>query len=153
VPRQWIDRVFHEFSKRNDLVALSGPYIYYDIPALTNLFIRLYYSLGLLFHLLNHRLLRSGAMLQGGNFVLKRSALERIGGFDVDITFFGEDTDVARRIQREGYVRFTFNLPMYTSGRRLNREGVFRAAYVYVANHLWVLFFKKPLTKSFRDIR
>lgn len=153
VPRRWINTVFREFSRRSELVALSGPYIYYDISTLTNWFIRLYYALGLLFHLFNHRVLHSGALLQGGNFVLKRSALERIGGFDVSIAFFGEDTDIARRIQREGSVRFTFKLPMYTSGRRLKREGVLRAAYVYVANHLWVLFFKKPLTKSFRDIR
>ena len=153
VPRGWIDKAISEFSKRGDLVALSGPYIYYDIPARTNFFIRLYYSVGLLFHLWNHRVLHSGALLQGGNFVLKRSALERVGGFDVDIAFFGEDTDIARRIQREGSVRFTFKLPMYTSGRRLKREGVLRTASVYVTNHLWVLFFKKPFTKSFRDIR
>lgn len=153
VPKGWIDRVLAEFARKSDLVALSGPYIYYDIPPVTNFFVQLYYSAGFLFHLFNHHVLRSGALLQGGNFVLKRSALERVGGFDVDIAFFGEDTDIARRIQREGSVRFTFKLPMYTSGRRLKREGVLRTASVYVTNHLWVLFFKKPFTKSFRDIR
>ncbi|MGB2791369.1 MAG: glycosyltransferase [Candidatus Moraniibacteriota bacterium] len=153
VPRGWIDRVFREFSRRNDLVALSGPYIYYDIPAFTNFFVRVYYLFGFLFHFFNQHVLRSGAMIQGGNFVLKRSALESIGGFDVDIAFFGEDTDIARRIQKEGFVRFTFALPMRTSGRRLKREGVLSAAFFYVSNHLWILFFKKPFTKSFRDIR
>ena len=153
VPKEWIDRVLAEFSRKNDLVALSGPYIYYDIPPVTNFFVQLYYSAGFLFHLFNHHVLRSGALIQGGNFVLKRSALERIGGFDIDIAFFGEDTDIARRIQKEGRVRFTFSLPMRTSGRRLNREGVLRTASVYTVNHLWVLFFKKPFTKSFRDIR
>ncbi|QQS16162.1 MAG: glycosyltransferase [Candidatus Moraniibacteriota bacterium] len=153
IPKGWIDRVLAEFARKNNLVALSGPYIYYDISPVTNFFIRLYYSAGFLFHLFNHHVLRSGALIQGGNFVLRRSALEKIGGFDVTITFFGEDTDIARRIQKEGRVRFTFSLPMRTSGRRLNREGVFRAASVYTVNHLWVLFFKRPFTKSFRDIR
>ncbi len=153
VPEGWIDTVFREFSMRPDLVALSGPYTYYDIKTFTNTLIRIYYFAGLLFHLFNHRVLRSGAMIQGGNFVLKRAALERIGGFDVGIAFFGEDTDIARRIQREGRVRFTFDLPMRTSGRRLNRDGVFFSAVLYVANHFWVLFFKRPFTKSFRDIR
>ncbi len=40
---------------------------------------------------------RTGSMLQGGNFVVTREALEKIGGYDTSIAFYGEDADVARR--------------------------------------------------------
>jgi len=53
------------------------------------------------------------------------------GGFDTSITFYGEDTDVARRISRVGTVKWTFKLPMYTSGRRLAHDGVMRTGIRY----------------------
>ncbi len=118
----WVDKVLKEFSENQNLVALSGPYIYHDLSKAHNFFIRIYYCLGYLSHIVNHSILGVGAMLQGGNFILKRSALEKIGGFDTNIIFYGEDTDIARRIQKVGRVKFTFKLPMYTSGRRLKKE-------------------------------
>ena len=45
-------------------------------------------------------MLRAGSMVQGGNFVLRRNGLEKIGGFDTTIAFYGEDTDMARRMNR-----------------------------------------------------
>ena len=92
-------------------------------------------------------------MVQGGNFIVKRSALEKIGGFDTSIEFYGEDTDVARRLNGFGDVKFTFSLPIYASGRRLYGEGVFRAGMRYAANFFWVSYFKKPLTKKYSDFR
>ncbi len=86
-------------------------------------------------------------------FILKRSALEKIGGFDTNIIFYGEDTDIARRIQKVGRVKFTFKLPMYTSGRRLKKEGILTMALRYPINYIWVTIFKKPFTKDYLDVR
>ena len=36
-----------------------------------------------------------GAVLYGGNFAVRREALEAIGGFDTSIEFPGEDTNLA----------------------------------------------------------
>lgn len=149
----WIDKVFAEFSADQRLAALSGPYIYYDLPALTNMATRLFYYFGYAIYLVNHHLLKKGSMLQGGNFILRRSALEKIGGYDTSIEFYGEDTDIARRVQAAGRVLFTFRLPMYTSGRRLEKEGVIVMGLKYGINHLWILLFKKPFTRNYIDIR
>jgi GT2 family glycosyltransferase len=92
-------------------------------------------------------------MLQGGNFILKKSALDEVGGFNTDIDFYGEDTDIARRIQRAGYVKFTFKLPMYSSGRRMAKEGLFATGLRYALNYLWILILKKPFTQTSTDIR
>ena len=92
-------------------------------------------------------------MLQGGNFILKRSALENIGGFNTDIKFYGEDTDIARRIKNQGEVIFTYDLPMYTSARRLKKEGLVKMGAKYAANYFWTIIFKKPLTKNYMDVK
>jgi len=149
----WIDKVLEEFSKNQKLVALSGPFIYYDLSRIHNLLVRAYYYIGYPSYIVNHFILRVGAMLQGGNFIIKRAALEKIGGFDTNISFYGEDTDIARRIQKVGRVKFTFKLPMYTSGRRLKKEGILTMALRYPVNYIWVTFFKKPFTKNYLDVR
>lgn len=153
IPNGWIEKVFINFSNNPNLAALSGPYIYYDLPKFTNILVRIFYSLGYVLYSLNRYILRKGAMLQGGNFVLRRTALDKIGGFDTNIEFYGEDTDIARRIQLVGQVLFTFDFKMSTSGRRLAKEGILTMGWKYGVNHIWTLIFKKPFTKNYIDIR
>lgn len=153
LPKGWIKKVFKEFSKNKKLAGLSGPYIYHDLSWVTNAMVHVYYFIGYSLHLINHHILGIGAMLQGGNFILRRSDLEKVNGFNLDIDFYGEDTDIARRIQKVGRVKFTFRLPMYTSGRRLKEEGLVVSAFRYGANHFSTIFLKKPITKKYSDIR
>jgi glycosyltransferase involved in cell wall biosynthesis len=152
MPPGWIAKVQKEFSKNKDLAALSGPYIYYDRSRLLNVLVWSYYFLGYLMHLVNHRLLKIGAMLQGGNFILKRIHLEEIGGFDTSIEFYGEDTDIARRIQKTGRVKFSFLLPMRTSGRRLSKEGLIATSSKYIINHFWIIVFKRPFRHRYTHV-
>ena len=153
VPSGWLDRVFREFSRNANLVALSGPLVYYDLPWIHRAQTRAFYYFGYGTYLLNHFILHKGGMLQGGNFVIRRSALEAIGGYDRSIDFYGEDTDIARRMQKAGRIKFTFRLPMYSSGRRVAKEGLFATGLRYALNYLWVIFFKKPLNTRSTDIR
>jgi len=148
LPTGWIEKVFAEFAKHKKLVGLSGPYVFYDMSKFDNLQVRLFYYLGYIAYLFNHFIFRKGGMLQGGNFVVKRTALEEIGGYDTNILFYGEDADIARRLQKTGYMKFTFGLPMLSSGRRLTNEGILIAGYKYAANYFSILFFKKPYAKN-----
>jgi GT2 family glycosyltransferase len=92
-------------------------------------------------------------MVQGGNFVLRRDALVKIGGFNTAIAFYGEDTDIARRLNCVGKVKFTFDLKMFSSARRLKQEGMLTIAARYTINYLWTTFRKKPFTEEYIDIR
>lgn len=152
-PRGWLTRVVSEFEHNSKLVALSGPYIYYDLNALERACVKVFYFFGWLFYLVNHYVLHRGAMLQGGNFVLRRSAWEQAGGFDSSISFYGEDTDVARRITPYGEVKWTWGLPMYASGRRLAEEGLPRVAYIYAMNFFSISLTGRPYTHTYTDIR
>lgn len=153
LPPGWIAEVQRNFERDPKLVGLSGPFIYYDLSTFDQALVRVFYYAAYLIYLVNHYVLHVGSMIQGGNFVIKRSAWVSVGGFDKSIAFYGEDTDVAKRLSRVGKVRWTFKLPMRTSGRRLKEEGVFRTGWTYVVNYFWVTFAGRPLTKDYNDIR
>lgn len=152
LPPEWLEKVLNEFAKNNKLIALSGPIIYYDLPRRIKIQVKIFYLISYIVYLINHFVLGKGAVMQGGNSVIKKSALDKIGGYNTNITFYGEDTDLARRLQKIGYIKFTFDLPMYSSGRRLAKEGVLKTGLRYAINYFWVIFFKKPFTKSVNEI-
>ncbi len=153
LPAGWIDIVLRNFEKNKNLVALSGPYIYYDLSLWNRFLVRGFYYVAFFAYLLNRFVFRIGSMIQGGNFVIKRSAWEKVGGYDTSITFYGEDTDIAKRLSKVGAVKWTFKLPMLTSGRRLEHEGILQTAGKYVLNYLSVTFFGRPVTKKYTDVR
>jgi len=153
----WVQRVldtFADFERRGkSLVALSGPVVYYDLTPSQRVSVQLFYLLAFTLYALNRYVLRAGSMVQGGNFVLRRDALASIGGFNTSIAFYGEDTDIARRLNRVGKVVFTFRLKMFSSARRLKKEGMFTIGMRYTMNYLWTTFRKKPFTEEYIDIR
>jgi len=149
----WLETVFREFAADPELVCLSGPQLYYDAAWYVRLSSYLFYGLIFGTYLLNRFVLRTGSMAQGGNFICRREALERIGGFDTSIQFYGEDTDIAQRLYRLGNVKFTFQLPILASGRRLAAEGVLLTGLRYSLNYLWIVLFQRPFTLVSRDIR
>lgn len=153
IPEGWLARVLKEFEHDEKLAALSGPFVYHDLSALHRAGTRLWYYIGYLSHLVNHYIFHVGAMLQGGNFILRRTFLEQVGGFDTSIEFYGEDTDIARRISKVGKVKWSFALPMYASGRRLKHEGTLRTALTYAANYVYTTLRGKPLTVTYTDVR
>jgi len=153
VPPGWLDTALREFERNPKLVALSGPFIYYDLPPMKRFIASVYIRVYLVAHILVQDILRAGAILQGGNFVVRRSAMEKIGGFDTSIHFYGEDTDVARRISKVGRVKWTLKFPMYASGRRLAHEGMLRSGWRYALNFLTTTFAGRPWSETYSDIR
>ncbi|HVX82599.1 MAG TPA: glycosyltransferase family 2 protein [Devosiaceae bacterium] len=153
VPEGWLTTVVESFARDPKLVCLTGPYIYYDLSAWNRFLVRLFYGVTWLIYFVNHYVLRVGSVVQGGNFVFKRSAWLSVGGYDRTIAFFGEDTDVAVRLSKVGKVKWTWKLPMKTSGRRLEQEGVIKTAGTYTLNFFWVTFRGKPATTEYTDIR
>jgi len=152
--RGWIHTVQREFAARKRLVCLSGPYIYHDLSPLTRIAAVAWYIVALVIYgFVNQYVLHSGAMLQGGNHAVRRSALERIGGYNTAIAFHGEDTVTAFRLMRVGVVKFSFRLPIFTSGRRLRKEGVLRTAWTYALNSIFVILYGRSLSRAYTDVR
>jgi glycosyltransferase involved in cell wall biosynthesis len=147
------DAMTSKHARKRALVALSGPILYYDLTPRQRLLVHVFYLTAWATYVINRYILRVGSMVQGGNFVTSRQALEDIGGFNTAISFYGEDTDIARRLNAVGEVRFTFDLKMFSSARRLKNEGILTMAARYSINYLWTTFLKRPFTDTYTDIR
>ncbi len=153
LPPGWLDTVLAEFAGSPGLVALSGPFIHYDVPKRVRLVVAVFYRFAFASYLLVRFVFRAGSMMQGGNFVVLRKALAAADAFNPDFSFFGEDTELARRLSKVGAVKFSFALPAFSSGRRLTGQGLFRVALQYSVNFLWTVLFKRPFTLTWHDFR
>jgi glycosyltransferase involved in cell wall biosynthesis len=149
----WLCTALQEFRRNPGLAALSGPFIHYDLPRSAQLVAATFYRIAFVVYLLMRFVVRAGSMIQGGNFILSRSALESAGGFNPDFRFCGEDTELARRLSKVGAVKFSFALPAFSSGRRFAAEGLFRVGCRYATNYIWTILFRQPYSPTWLDFR
>ncbi|MGH9145852.1 MAG: glycosyltransferase family 2 protein, partial [Vicinamibacterales bacterium] len=134
--------------------AVSGSYRFYDWDLLGRLLLRLYdWSLAPLTHLLVQDVLGLGAVLYGGNFAVRRSALDRIGGFDTSIEFHGEDTNLGRRLAAVGRVRLSLSCWVYTSARRYQAMGRGAVFGLYIRNFWSEILRHRPSDATHQDVR
>lgn len=149
ITKKWFGIVIKRFSRDKRLVCLSGPYKYYDLSLWKRFFINLGYIA-----VYKPAFILTKAMVIGGNFVVRKEAMEMIGGFDTSINLFGDDMDLARRIKKIGKTSFSLRFYNFSSGRRFKEEGIIKTFLVsYVLNYVWITVFHKPLTKNHKDVR
>ncbi|HTP59526.1 MAG TPA: glycosyltransferase family A protein, partial [Spirochaetia bacterium] len=153
MPRGYLDRVVRSFAADSRLTLLTGPFLYRDLPQVSQVVTIIFYLFQAVPNIIGQRILKIGAVAQGGNFTARRSALQKVGGYNTSLTFYGEDTDIAIRLSRVGLVRFSFSVIMKTSGRRLRKQGVLRAGTLYALNIIFMMVRGRPLTRTHQDVR
>lgn len=147
VTEGWLKKVFKEFTRDPSVVAVSGPNIYYGFDFPWQI---MQWPVQIIWPLLSFLIL---GYYMGGNFAARRYALLAIGGFDTSISFYGEDAETARRLNKLGSVAFIPSMVVKTSARRFKAEGPLTTLATYTANHLAVAVTKKPVTREYKDIR
>jgi glycosyltransferase involved in cell wall biosynthesis len=151
--RGWIARAEKAFAHDPNLVCLSGPFIYYDLPLAIRMLVKVFYVVSYGVYIVNNFILRKTSVVQGGSEIVRREALAKIGGHDVSLTFYGDDADLARRLSKVGEVRFSFDFSIRSSGRRLAQEGTFTMGLRYALNYFWITIFNKPFTMTSTAVR
>ena len=132
----------NDHNPRSKIVAVTGPYDYHDgHPVFRHASLTLQkYIYRFTSHLLQLSFIRNGAVLIGGNNFIRADILEKAGGYNVAITFYGEDTDTAKRIAPHGRVIFDPNLSVRSSARRFKEEGNIKITFKYLF-HFWKTIF------------
>ena len=131
----------------DNVVAVSGPLEYDGASFSLKVMTKLYY---LLAKVSNDHI---GVFLQGGNCIIKKKALDDVGGYDTSIAFYGEDTMTAKRIQHIGKIVFNMYMITTTSPRRLEEQGVLKTTWLYLTNYFSVTFKNKSTTNDYKDFR
>lgn len=124
-----------------DVVGVSGPYDYHDSKAMFRNYTL--HSQKIIYSTVNHiagNMLNMGAVMIGGNSFFRAEALDKMGGFNTDIYFYGDDAETAKRLSKHGKVVFDKNLIMKTSARRFDREGVLKIQAKYLFHFFKHLF-------------
>ena len=153
-PLTWVERIEQRFLRDPALIALSGPYRYYDWDWWGKLLIRAYdVTLAPATQLLVKHLLRIGTIFYGGNFAVRRQPLAQIGGFDTTIEFHGEDTNLGRRLFAVGKVGLFHDCWLYTSARRYVAMGKAEVFRLYVRNFVSELLHHRPKDTAHVDVR
>ena len=145
VPAGWLDKALGALDPAT--VVVTGPLVYPEFSPLMQVLTKFFYFLGRISH---HTL---GTMVQGGNFIVRKSALDAVGGYNTDVVFFGEDTDFAVRIATVGNVKLVPKMWVYSSARRFQVDGIVLTTWRYILNYLTVTFLGKPVTTEYQDIR
>ncbi len=144
----WPIIIENEFKKNKSLVCLSGICRYFDVPVWQKYLIWIYwYILAMPVYWI------LGYMMISGNFAIRKNVLEKMGGFDTSISFYGDDTNTARRASKFGKVKFRTDFFIHTSGRRLTNHGLTKVFYLYGMNFFSEVFFHKPHSKDSIDVR
>ena len=153
-PLSWLSRIEARFESDRNLIALSGPYRFYDWDWWGRLLIRAYdFTLAPATQLLVKHVLRIGTVFYGGNFAVRRQALDWIGGFDTSIEFHGEDTNLGRRLFAVGKVGLFHDCYLHTSARRYVAMGKGTVFRLYVRNFTSELLHHRPKDATHLDVR
>jgi glycosyltransferase involved in cell wall biosynthesis len=148
LPPSWIETATTAFKNNPQAVCISGPPLYYDASCIQELVL---HFLWICSAPIAYRMF--GFMVYGAHFIVKKEALDSIGGFDCSIDFYGEDTDLARRLSKVGSVIFQMDYRVPTSARRFKAHGMFRTCYTYAVNFLWPAIFYRPYSRAHTDPR
>jgi len=142
----WVETALAQINKA-DVVAVTGPLVYDDVSKSMTIMTNLYYYLA---WFSNNYI---GVFLQGGNALIKKSALDKVNGYDTTIAFYGEDTMTAKRLNEFGDIKFVMNLRLHSSPRRLKDQGVLKTTWLYLSNYFSVTFKNKSTTNDYKDFR
>src|SRR5262249_19723508 len=148
------ERVEARFQGSPDLVAVTGPYRFYDWHWRGRTLVRAYdLIVAPATHAVVHDVFGIGAILYGGNFAVRARALARIGGFDRTIEFHGEDTNLGRRLTPVGGIALCGDCWVWTSARRYRAMGTGAVFSLYVRNFWSELVWHKPADRTHLDVR
>lgn len=143
LPPNYVEEMHRALAKNPSAVGATNPVWFYDGNFRQNSLV--YFYFGLIYRVQTIGLKLSGGSNQliGGSFAASAGALAKIGGFNTHIKFWGEDTEISKRLGRLGKIIFLPQLRVATSARRFQINGTIKTAWTYVRNYFSVAFFNQ----------
>jgi len=109
LPSNWISEINRKLNDDPELVAIGGPYLFYDADIAVNFLVKEF-----VFKIYKQI---APTILPCVNMAVKREVYEKIGGFNPIINW-GQDIDLSKRLRKQGKVKFDTDITVITSFRR-----------------------------------
>jgi glycosyltransferase involved in cell wall biosynthesis len=149
IPEGWFDYIHRTFEKNPKVVFLSGAYRYhrhetkrYPAWLLNTIW---WFTLPVYWVV--------GYIGNAGNCAMRADALKKIGGHDRKLAFYGDDTDLARRLHKVGKTLWHMSFYNYSSPRRFEDAGIVQACLTYMINYWWPVLFHRPFHPGHHDLK
>jgi glycosyltransferase involved in cell wall biosynthesis len=163
VPPNWTECMLGYFHADENVAAVSGPYRYFPITQLQRFWQWLWYYIVIPpVQWFFCKMFRVSSVIYGGNFMVRKSSFDAVKGFDTRFNFWGEDTDLAKRLMKKGEVLFKMDVVVGSTTRGLHNpdKGAlknFLLGISYIIKHslnfVWVSCFNKPFSKKIQVVR
>jgi len=150
VPKGWAEYIERTFSTDSRVVFLSGPYRYRSQRGRSRYRI---WILDAVWYVTPPVYWIVGFIGNGGNCAMRADALRKVGGHDRALAFYGDDTDLARRLHTVGKTLWRLNFNNYSSSRRFDQEGIVLMLMTYMINYWWPILFRRPFSPGYHDIK
>lgn len=144
VPPHWLQRIYDTLLAQPQLVAVGGPFEFYDGPRGVRAVIKLLNGI-------SPRLMI--ASLSGMNMAFRKSAYQAVGGFNPKINLQA-DTYIGNRLAKYGKTMLIRDNVVLSSGRRYQTVGqIISETVVRIVNSFLIKLFNTTLFKGQADIR
>ncbi len=139
-PHDWVVSIKNAFDQHPDTIALRGYYRFLVKSKFHKLIFWFYFNF--LEKIID--VVFKGRILAGANFAVLRDTLKAIGGFNLNVVFYGEDVELASRLRKAGRIS-PLHCTVLSSGRRFDSRGVLIPGFTYLFNYVWVMVFDRPI--------
>lgn len=130
IPAWWAKKIEDQFLHNSTIGVVCGPYSFYDLPWYSFFYSWLYYAPILAYFM--SKLV--GGVCTGGNFAVRKTILDKIGWFDTNILFYGDEADFLKRAEKYTKMQYMLNLKMPTSSRRYTHQGILKTWFMYLSH-------------------
>ncbi len=151
-PKNWLTQIVKHFQNHPRTIVVSGPYSFNDINIVERLASYAFNFVNISLDHLFRKACRKGGALWGCNFAVRRTAIEKVGGFNTGIPFYGEDYELSLRLKEVGRGDLLPFLYVFTSARRVRKLGVVTQYWNWIINYFSVLFYNHPISKKLEDL-
>jgi len=143
VATDWLSQIYNGLLRDDKIVGVSGRIFYTKGATWRGKLPALFVGAILFSDLAFRFLFRRPGTLWGGNFAVRKQALGEIGGFNKEIEFYGEDTELSLRLAKIGKIGYNCKQVAYTSPRRFEYQPLLRTLWPYLTTFAHLVAFNQ----------
>lgn len=140
IPKGWLARVIDYMQTNKDVVGASCNFHFYDVNGLDVIGQSIFKHIVVPAMIVFLRLFGKPDVFYGSAMTIRRDVLQKAGGINLQLEFYGEDVGIAVRLNKFGKVRLLEGIEVAASGRRAKGIKGLKTLFLYWKSFIFVIF-------------